>query len=124
MERDEQHAALLGFLRRMGYRQTEAVFKEEYCSKTSEKMAFEIQFDGSGSTSNYFIPPNEGDTIELPQNIVGGFDKLKLWIHESLDIFRPELLQILYPIYVHTFLDLICKNLSHEGIFGFRIQNL
>lgn len=36
--------------------------------------------------------------------------KLKYWIEDSLDLFKNDLLPLLYPIYLHIYFDLISQN--------------
>ncbi|KAF7684745.1 Transcription initiation factor TFIID subunit 5 [Astathelohania contejeani] len=36
-----------------------------------------------------------------------GYTKLKLWIEDSLDLFRNDLLKLLYPLFLHIFFDLV-----------------
>jgi transcription initiation factor TFIID subunit 5 len=36
--------------------------------------------------------------------------KLKYWIEDSLDLFKDDLLPLLYPIYLHIYLDLIVQD--------------
>lgn len=38
------------------------------------------------------------------------FLKLKLWIEDSLDLFKNDLLPLLYPIYLHIYFDLIAQD--------------
>ncbi|GAK68117.1 WD40 repeat-like protein [Moesziomyces antarcticus] len=42
-----------------------------------------------------------------PTDRARGFAMLKQWCHGSLDIYQPELLPILLPLFVHSFLDLV-----------------
>lgn len=44
-----------------------------------------------------------------------GFSRLAEWAEGSLDSVRPQLIQILYPVFVHTFLDLIALNATEEA---------
>ncbi|KAI5149263.1 transcription initiation factor TFIID subunit 5 [Enteropsectra breve] len=37
------------------------------------------------------------------------FTKLKAWIEDSLDLFKNDLLPLLYPVYIHIYLDLMAK---------------
>ncbi|EJW04785.1 hypothetical protein EDEG_01007 [Edhazardia aedis USNM 41457] len=43
-------------------------------------------------------------------DVISSFSDLKTWVEESLDIFRDELLRILYPLFVHIYLDLIATH--------------
>ncbi|ELA41101.1 transcription initiation factor TFIID subunit 5 [Vittaforma corneae ATCC 50505] len=38
------------------------------------------------------------------------FLKLKLWIEDSLDLFKNDLLPLLYPVYLHIYFDLIVQD--------------
>ena len=51
------------------------------------------------SKSNYYRA-DEGDKVYL-------FYKLKNWVEESLDLFKNDLIPLLYPIFLHIYIDLI-----------------
>ncbi|KCZ77530.1 hypothetical protein H311_01457, partial [Anncaliia algerae PRA109] len=46
-----------------------------------------------------------------------GYDKLKSWIEDSLDQFKLELMQVLYPIFIHTYFDLILHKKDFRTFF-------
>jgi transcription initiation factor TFIID subunit 5 len=50
----------------------------------------------------------------------GGYTRLKSWIEDSLDLFRNELLSLLYPVFLHIFLDLIQAGKVEEAHEFFR----
>ncbi|ELQ74505.1 Transcription initiation factor TFIID, subunit TAF5 [Trachipleistophora hominis] len=39
-----------------------------------------------------------------------GYAKLKAWIEDSLDQFRNDLMNLLYPLFIHIYLDLLFAN--------------
>ncbi|KAI9219652.1 WD40-repeat-containing domain protein [Blastocladiella britannica] len=43
------------------------------------------------------------------------YAKLRQWIDESLDVFKTELKDILFPIFEHVYLDLVARNMSAEA---------
>ena len=47
-------------------------------------------------------PPNVDPLVTEQQ-----YAKFKLWISESPDFYKPELAQLLYPIFTHFYLDLV-----------------
>ncbi|KAK7683933.1 hypothetical protein QCA50_012904 [Cerrena zonata] len=62
---------------------------------------------------------------------------LRNWVDTSLDLYKPELSRILFPIFIHCYLELIQKNLvaylkeflddfksDHEILHGLEIQQL
>lgn len=43
---------------------------------------------------------------------------LRGWVETSLDLYKPELSRILYPLFVHCYLELVSKNfIKHAKIF-------
>lgn len=50
-----------------------------------------------------------------PEAYTIAYFMLESWIDSSLDLYRPELLRFLYPIFVHCFLEMVSKNFSEEA---------
>ncbi|EPR79496.1 Transcription initiation factor TFIID 90KDa [Spraguea lophii 42_110] len=48
-------------------------------------------------------------------NKIQSYQKLKSWIEDSLDSFRGDLLQLLYPLFVHYYLDFMSNDNIDEG---------
>lgn len=46
-----------------------------------------------------------------------GYEKLKTWIEDSLDQFKLELMQVLYPVFIHTYFDLIIHKKDFHSFF-------
>lgn len=125
---EELHSSVLAFIKKLGYRQTEQIFRDEARSAGIETVAFELRaeqdsslqpsillekLNESGKKSN-LLENNEND--KNSDNIYElMFGKLKKWSFNSLDIYRDELILILYPMFVHCFLDLVAKNNSGDG---------
>jgi transcription initiation factor TFIID subunit 5 len=36
--------------------------------------------------------------------------QFQLWISESHDSYKPELAQLLYPVFTHLYLEMVCAN--------------
>lgn len=43
------------------------------------------------------------------------YSMLRSWVDTSLDLYKPELSRLLYPIFIHCFLELIAKNFSPQA---------
>ncbi|KAF2287272.1 hypothetical protein GH714_039509 [Hevea brasiliensis] len=43
------------------------------------------------------------------------YRKLRSWTHSSLDLYKPELLRVLYPVFVHCYMDLVAKGHIQEA---------
>ncbi|EOB11141.1 Transcription initiation factor TFIID subunit 5 [Nosema bombycis CQ1] len=54
-------------------------------------------------------------TTYTPGLLESSYDKLKCWIEDSLDLFKNDLLPLLYPLFVHIYFDLIQQNKTEEA---------
>ena len=54
-----------------------------------------------------------------PKRIEDSFNRLKTWIEDSLDLYKLELQSILYPLFVHIYLDLIGRDYCMDGMLQF-----
>ncbi|KAJ7293509.1 TFIID and SAGA subunit [Mycena rebaudengoi] len=58
------------------------------------------------------------DILSLdPTDKQEGFRELEAWVDGSLDMYRPEFRPILFPIFVHFYLDLIQRGLKEAVLF-------
>lgn len=111
--------SILGYLRKMGYRQSEDMFLREKADIPAGAMLFERLANAQGDYSNYFAlteldgikKEDYGNSMEYDY-VFGVFSK---WVLESLDGFRDELLVLLYPVLAHLYLDLLLKDRLPEA---------
>ncbi|CDF88298.1 BN860_06788g1_1 [Zygosaccharomyces bailii CLIB 213] len=52
-----------------------------------------------------------------PENYIRAYSMLKNWVDASLEIYKPELQYVLYPIFIYIFLILVSKNAVHARRF-------
>ncbi|KAK9947196.1 hypothetical protein M0R45_012630 [Rubus argutus] len=50
-----------------------------------------------------------------PARYHDGYAKLRSWTYSSLDLYRHELLRVLYPVFIHCFMDLVAKGHIQEA---------
>lgn len=115
---------VLDYLKRKGFSRSEAEFRLE-SAKTSTPPVTINNPKSSGSA-------NVPQSIQVPGGVVpiGGpvsgpigrtkaevsedmnwraYHSINKWVDNSLDLYQPELRRVLYPIFVHLYLDLINK---------------
>ena len=127
---EELHSSVLAFINKLGYRQTEQIFRDEARSAGIETIAFELRAEQDSSLQPSILLERLNEShqksivAENNENDKNSdsiyelmFCKLKNWAYNSLDIYRDELGLVLYPIFVHCFLDLVAKNNSGDGNF-------
>ncbi|OVA10083.1 WD40 repeat [Macleaya cordata] len=50
-----------------------------------------------------------------PARYQEGYGKLRSWTYTSLDLYKHELLRVLYPVFIHCFMDLVAKGHTQEA---------
>ncbi|ORX35243.1 WD40-repeat-containing domain protein [Kockovaella imperatae] len=63
--------------------------------------------DGDGAEDKVQAGGAKGDPILDPSDRVLGYRKFRRWVDDGLELWRPELDAISFPLFAHTFLDLM-----------------
>lgn len=76
-----------------------------HVTQTKQQMALgEVIRSEAGAAATLALAPSPNiDPLVVEQQ----YTKFKVWISESLDSYKPELAQLLYPMFTHLYLDLI-----------------
>ncbi|KAK3636980.1 Transcription initiation factor TFIID subunit 5 [Elasticomyces elasticus] len=90
---------VLEYLSKKGYSRTEAMLKRESGS---------VAFDANG-TPLAFADRHKGRRWHEAYNVV------KAWVDSILDIYKPELSRILWPLFVHCFIETIADCYPTDG---------
>lgn len=51
-----------------------------------------------------------------PNIYTENYEQLQTFVHSSLESYRPELSKLLYPVFVHMYLELVCSDHSEQAI--------
>ncbi|ANB14143.1 Taf5p [Sugiyamaella lignohabitans] len=117
---------VLEYLNKKGYSRTEAMLRME-SSRIPAPPANNVGPNGGVRTGPMGRPGQQTPDMgaagaagtgkpviaapsEPPEAYVAAYRALKNWTDRSLDLYRPELRRILYPVFVHIFLELISKD--------------
>lgn len=130
---------LVKYLQQKGYKDSETALRAEGKLTSIQELHAELQkflsatattapgTNGNISGSNNGpVPPAAAIEASLPNWILfynedeanhpdvyeTSYTKLRRWVDNSIDRYKPELKPILYPLFVHSYLDLIFKNLT------------
>ncbi|KAK0857553.1 Transcription initiation factor TFIID subunit 5 [Friedmanniomyces endolithicus] len=94
---------VLEYLSKKGYSRTEAMLRRESGNiafdATGQPVTFDDKFKGRRWHEAYSV--------------------VKTWIDSILDIYKPELSRILWPLFVHCFIETIADCFPGEGRFFF-----
>uniref|UniRef100_A0A0D9WWN5 TFIID subunit TAF5 NTD2 domain-containing protein n=1 Tax=Leersia perrieri TaxID=77586 RepID=A0A0D9WWN5_9ORYZ len=102
MEDEEMEKKVHQYLQRKGFRQAELALLQEEQTRLSAS---------SSSQSTAALSRSEND----PARYYEGYSKLRTWAYSSLDKYKNELLRILYPVFVHCFMDLVAERHTQEA---------
>lgn len=84
--------------------------------KVKQVLMFDMYQESPLLTSNNNRPilsetSNKNSTISANASLyLNGYSILRDWVHSSLDFYKPELMKVLYPIFMHCYIDLIEQN--------------
>ncbi|GBB91355.1 hypothetical protein RclHR1_01860009 [Rhizophagus clarus] len=108
---------ILTYLAHKGYKQTEAMFRQESTRNfpiDQNNDTLTPTFLNYTNYSNYPNYPNYTN-INPPEIYKQSYSALRTWIEGSLDKFKDELQRILWPIFVHSYLELVSKGFSEHA---------
>lgn len=106
---DQVQSVVMRYLQKRRYTpsMTEAFQRLQHTSKVQSKAQFAmrelLRSEASSVASLALAAPPNVDPLVIEQQ----YAKFKVWISESPDFYKPELAQLLYPIFTHLYLDLV-----------------
>jgi transcription initiation factor TFIID subunit 5 len=87
---EEIDKIVLFYLNKKGYKNAEAVFKQESRVSTIEDLEQEITQELDASVSN-FILFHQQEELNNPAVYEQSYGKLKRWIEDSLDLYKVKM---------------------------------
>ncbi|KAJ5678513.1 WD40 repeat-like protein [Penicillium maclennaniae] len=97
MSQQNLNQIVIDYLAKKGYSRTEAMLRMESANQ---------EIDGRP------LPPLGEDARPKFKQ---GFDLLKTWVEENLDLYKPELRRVLWPLFVYSFLNMITSLYTNEA---------
>ena len=110
---EEQKLVVLNYLKQKGYTNSLKQFEDEADVHTLPSLSQKFVLDGKASITNFILFHGTSDTVAGDYD--SNYTSLRDWVNSSLNTYRAELSTILFPIFVHCYLDLISKNFRNEG---------
>uniref|UniRef100_A0ACD5ZZP5 Uncharacterized protein n=1 Tax=Avena sativa TaxID=4498 RepID=A0ACD5ZZP5_AVESA len=99
MEDEEMEKKVQQYLHRKGFRLTELALQEERNRLSTTSL------------SDVSLSRSDND----PARYYDGYNKLRTWAYSSLDQYKHELLRVLYPVFIHCFMDLVAEGHAQEA---------
>ncbi|KAH8431837.1 putative transcription initiation factor TFIID subunit [Aspergillus melleus] len=104
MSQQNLNQIVIDYLAKKGYSRTEAMLRMESANQ---------EIDGRP------LPPLGEDA--RPKYRMG-FDLLKVWVEDNLDLYKPELRRVLWPLFVYSFLNMVTSFYPQDAKQFFEIN--
>ncbi|KAK4718914.1 hypothetical protein R3W88_017252 [Solanum pinnatisectum] len=118
MDEEEIEKAVVAYLKKKGFKQTEIAFQEE--QQLNKNSSSSIH--NNNNSANSQIDPDLTKKILSfsefetgPQRYQEEYSKLRSWAYSSLDLYKHELLRVLYPVFIHCFMELVARGHIQEA---------
>ncbi|KAK3710376.1 hypothetical protein QZH41_012300 [Actinostola sp. cb2023] len=105
--------AVLRFLKNKNLTETEKIFRQEAnCLGSDRELNLETSLDIDTDISSVLSAYNsEAD----PSRYEEYYTILQHFVEKSLDIYKPELAMVLYPLFIHMYLELVYKGFQRNA---------
>ncbi|GAV59947.1 WD40 domain-containing protein/TFIID_90kDa domain-containing protein [Cephalotus follicularis] len=100
------------YLKKKGFKQAELSFRENLQNNNSTSSS-SIDFHADPELSKFILSYSEAESG--PARYHDGYSKLRSWSYSSLDLYKHELLRVLYPVFIHCFMDLVARGHIQEA---------
>ncbi|CAL5435026.1 unnamed protein product [Camellia sinensis] len=105
-------APVVAYLKKKGFKQTELAFQEEQQHHTKNASSNSSSSSTDPDIAKHLFSFSESDNV--PAQYHDGYSKLRSWTYSSLDLYKHELIRVLYLVFVHSFMDLVAKGHIQE----------
>ncbi|KAL3617649.1 Transcription initiation factor TFIID subunit 5 [Castilleja foliolosa] len=111
MDQEEIDKVVLAYLDKRGFKQAGLAFQQDK----------QLHGRGSNASSTAQIDPDITKQIlafaevDSPAQYQEGYSRLRSWAYSSLDQYQHELVRVLYPVFLHGFMDLVAKGHIQEA---------
>ncbi|XP_068688427.1 transcription initiation factor TFIID subunit 5-like isoform X2 [Montipora foliosa] len=105
--------AVLQFLKKNKLPETEKILRQEAnCFDSLEEINLQTTPDAEPDISSVLSAYNSDAD---PTRYEDYYSSLQAFVEKSLDVYKPELAMVLYPMFVHMYLELVYKGSEKEA---------
>ncbi|RMX42224.1 hypothetical protein pdam_00011624, partial [Pocillopora damicornis] len=105
--------AVLQFLKKKNLSETEKIFRQEVNGLDAiEEINLQTTPDSEPDISSVLSAYNSDAD---PTRYEDYYSSLQAFVEKSLDVYKPELAMVLYPMFVHMYLELVYKGSEKEA---------
>ncbi|VFQ81525.1 unnamed protein product [Cuscuta campestris] len=119
MDEEEIEKTVIAYLKKKGFKQTELAFQEEHKQNKRSSSLSNANYSSASSQTGPHIAKHALPFPQFSESVSekyhDGYIKLRSWADTSLDLYKIELLRVLYPVFIHCFMDLVAKGHVQEA---------
>ncbi|KAJ4707789.1 Transcription initiation factor TFIID subunit 5 [Melia azedarach] len=101
------------YLKKKGFSDAENALQAEIQRNKNSNNSNPIDILNDPELSKFFRSFSESE--DGPARYLEEYNKLRSWTYSSLDLYKHELLHVLYPVFIHCFMDLVAKKHIQEA---------
>ncbi|CAN4097915.1 unnamed protein product [Withania somnifera] len=113
MDEEEIEKAVVAYLKKKGFKQTELAFQEEQQLNKNTSSSIHNNSAIDPDITKKILSFSEYETG--PERYQEEYSKLRSWAYSSLDSYKHELLRVLYPVFIHCFMELVARGHIQEA---------
>jgi len=120
-----EQSAILTYLQNKGFKKTENVFTQE-CDQRNQLISSALSTDLMSDAEilslhmNYSLPLSKDERTQ--KMISKSYSDFREWVFESMEMYKGELFSLLYPIFVHCYIELVSRNYIEAKSFFDRFK--
>ncbi|KAL0718198.1 hypothetical protein Bca4012_067520 [Brassica carinata] len=114
MDSEQVDEFVMGYLKKKGFSSTAIQLQEALHHNNNN--------GGTFNSTDYHNDPELTKLIRSfsqsendPTRYREGYSKLRSWAYNSLDLYKHELLRVMYPVFIHCYMDLVGKGHTQEA---------
>ncbi|TPX48225.1 hypothetical protein SeMB42_g03083 [Synchytrium endobioticum] len=107
-------AAVADYLKSRGYVKAEASLRDEVRTKTLDELQAEASKRSQLSIPNFLLRYSSDD-INNPSAYEQSYVKMRRFVDESFTTYKVEFKTVLFPVYVHSYLELVERGFIEQA---------
>eukprot|EP00124_Ichthyophonus_hoferi_P000169 Ihof_evm6s6 gene=Ihof_evmTU6s6 len=111
---EDMDKIVMAYLTKKGYANAQsALRKDSKHVATLDQITFDNLAESEASVTNYVLFYNSSENS--PRRYEESYTEIKNWIEGALEMYRVELAKVQYPLFVHSYLNLISRGYLQEA---------
>ncbi|KAI9353330.1 WD40-repeat-containing domain protein [Zopfochytrium polystomum] len=112
---DDADRIVAAYLHSRGFVSAESALRQEAKIKPLESLQDEARMQAAEASIPEFILFYNESEMNNPSAYKQSYGRLRKWVEDSLEKYRMELSSVLFPIFVHAYIDLVTRGIVDQA---------